>query len=166
MFDSRAATSVLLVEDNEVDVEITRRTLTKSGANVRLRVARDGQEALEALDRFGRPDAPPEDRILPRLVLLDIQLPAIDGREILRRIKDDPRLSAIPVAVLTGMTGEKLMLECMALGGNMHFTKPITAQDITNLVGAVERYWELIEQIKMRNREQPAFTDRDREQPH
>lgn len=139
---SEGPMSILLVEDNEIDVEIVKRVLAKSGAAVTLRVARDGKEALELLSRVRTPGFPADP---PQLVLLDLWLPGIDGQEVLRRIKNDEEISAIPVAVLTGLAGEKLMLECMALGGNMHFVKPLTVTEAARLIPAVRRYWEIIE---------------------
>ena len=139
--------SVLLVEDNEVDVEITERILARSGVSITLRVARDGKEALDLL-LSGREGEPQPREHLPALVLLDLRLPVIDGTDILRRIKADPELSAIPVAVLTGATGEGPKLESMALGGNMYFVKPITSSDAVSLIPAVRKYWEVIRQLQ------------------
>ena len=142
--------SVLLVEDNEIDVEITRRVLAKSGAAIVLDVARDGSEALALLSRSrtqrDREAQPP----LPSLVLLDLRLPLMDGRELLRRIKNDTELCAIPVAVLTGATGEKPMLECMELGSNMYFVKPMTVSDAATLIPTIRKYWAVIEQLRSR----------------
>lgn len=133
--------SILLVEDNEIDVEITKRVLAKSEPGIDLTVARDGKEALDLL--FQRPETAREAG-RTQLILLDLRLPLMDGRELLRRIKDHPELGAIPVAVLTGMGGERTMLECLALGGNMYFSKPITAADAAVLLPAVRKYWAAI----------------------
>src|SRR3990172_6688540 len=87
------AIPVLLVEDNEIDVEITKRVLAASGLNVRLAVARDGNEALDVLfGETGRGSPAAEETQPPRLIMLDLGLPGIDGREVLRRIKNDPGL--------------------------------------------------------------------------
>ena len=141
---------ILLVEDNEIDVEITRRVLAKSGVAVTLDVARDGEEALDLLSRQRSQQASVSEAQLPGLVLLDLRLPLMDGREVLRRIKSDPDLCPIPVAVLTGATGERPMLECMELGGNMYFVKPMTVRDATNLLPAVQRYWAVIDRLRGR----------------
>ena len=136
--------SVLLVEDNEIDVEVTKRVLARAGMPVALQVARDGSDALEVLlRRRGQPD-------LPRLVLLDLQLPGIDGPEVLRRIKSDAELCAIPVAVLTGHAGPRPMMECTALGGNMFLVKPMTAQEAGNVLQAVVQYWALMDRLLRR----------------
>jgi CheY-like chemotaxis protein len=129
--------AVLLVEDNGVDVEITERVFARSGMSISLRVARDGKEAMDVLLSRGG-------EVRPALILLDLRLPVIDGTEVLRRIKANPDISAVPVAVLTGASGERPMLESMALGGNMYFSKPISVSDAKALIPAVEKYWEIM----------------------
>ena len=135
-----AGIRVLLVEDNEIDVEITKRVLAKSGLPIRLDVARDGEDALAAL--LDAKQGP-----LPRLILVDLRLPGMDGAEVVRRIRRDPELGPIPVAVLTGATGDRAMLESIEAGANMYFVKPITAKDAAGIVDAVERYWQTIERL-------------------
>ena len=139
---------VLLVEDNEIDIEITRRMVERSASAIDLTIARDGAEALAILlgDQY-RVQA--ERRaLLPRLVLLDLGLPQIEGQEVLRRIKNHPDLSPVPVAILTGATGEAPLMECLRLGSNMYFVKPISVTDVTNLVSAVRQYWEVLETLQ------------------
>ena len=151
---SAIAIPVLLVEDNEIDVEITKRVLARSGLNVRLDIATNGEEALDLLARRNRDVGPlREEAALPRLILLDLRLPGVDGREVLRRIKNDPELCSIPVAVLTGSTDQRPMMECMAIGGNMYFVKPITASDALNIMTVVQKYWVLIENLSRRRAE-------------
>ena len=142
------ALSILLVEDNEIDVEITKRVIAQSGIAVSLQVARDGEEALEILSqRPGQGDR--QER--PKLILLDLRLPGIDGWEILRRIKNNDELCAIPVAVLTGMSDTRLMMECLELGGNMYFVKPITESDAANLLPAISKYWGVMDKLQAKN---------------
>lgn len=139
---------ILIIEDNEIDVEITKRILKRSGANIRLLVAHDGKEALEVL--FGEERAPPArptDQERPRLIVLDLGLPGMDGRELLERIKKDPVLCPIPVAILTGLTEQRHMLDCMAIGGNMYFVKLMTVTDAINIIDAVRKYWMLLERL-------------------
>jgi CheY-like chemotaxis protein len=139
--------SVLLVEDNEIDVEIAKRVLNRSGIDVRLSVARDGKEALDLLCCGLPPDAAPLEEP-PRLIVLDLGLPGIDGYEVLRRIKNDPDLCPIPVAVLTGNTDQGQMLQCLSMGGNMFFIKPMTVADVARILKAVQKYWLLIEHLQ------------------
>ena len=94
--------SILLVEDSPDDVEITRRALERGQVKNHLLVARDGQEALDIL--FSRRDA---DGTLPGLILLDLNLPKVDGREVLEKIKSDPKLRRVPVIALTSSTREE-----------------------------------------------------------
>jgi len=148
--DDIGGVSVLLVEDNEIDVEVTKRVLAQAGIAVTLQVARDGADAIDAL-LLGR-----ERSQLPRLVLLDLGLPGIDGPEVLRRIKGNAELCAIPVAVLTGQGGSRAMMECMALGGNMYFVKPITPPEAARILRAVEQYWALMEQLAARRTQETA----------
>jgi CheY-like chemotaxis protein len=138
---------ILLVEDNEIDIEITERIFARSGAAVRLRIVRDGDEALDVL-LTGRPANASTAEELPRLVLLDLRLPRVEGTEVLKKIKEDPDISAIPVAILSGASGERPLLECMALGANMYYVKPISASDATKLVAAVEKYWSIITRLQ------------------
>ncbi|OGO50318.1 MAG: hypothetical protein A2148_06525 [Chloroflexi bacterium RBG_16_68_14] len=145
------AIPVLLVEDNEIDAEIAKRVLAKSGVQVSLCIARDGKEALDLLfQEFYQEESPWQGRQRPRLIVLDLGLPGFDGREVLRRIKNDPGLCSIPVAVLTGSSGEKPMLECMAIGGNMYFVKPMTVADAANVLAAVQQYWVLLDRLRQR----------------
>jgi len=141
--DAQTPLPVLLVEDNEIDIEITRRVVARSSSPIDLTVARDGAEALALL--LGEPSRP-----LPRLVLLDLGLPQFDGQEVLRRIKNHPDLSPVPVAVLTGATGERPLQECLRLGSNMYFVKPISVADVTNLVTTVRKYWEVLAALQRR----------------
>lgn len=140
--------SILLVEDNEIDAEITKRVIAKSGIAVSVQVARDGEEALEILLQ---PPGGGGRRERPRLVLLDLRLPGIDGWEILRRIKQHAELCVIPVAVLTGVRDNRLMMECLELGGNMYFVKPITESEAANLLPAISKYWGVMEKLQARN---------------
>jgi CheY-like chemotaxis protein len=146
--ESRNGMGVLLVEDNEDDIELVRRMLEKTGVDADLHVARDGEEALAVLARArGHAGmAPPG----PRVILLDLRLPDVDGRELLHRIKNDPQLCSIPVVVLTGSQGEQPMMECARLGGNMYFVKPITLADAAHVFQAVRKYWMVMGAVMRR----------------
>lgn len=146
---------VLLVEDNEIDIAITQRMIARSAPDIALSVARGGAQALEVLFDSAGP--------APRLVLLDLGLPDVAGQEVLRRIKDHLQLSIVPVAVLTGAAREHVMMDCLRLGGNMFFVKPIAASDVRNLVTAVRRYWEVMETLQRsaRGEEEEGHVDQE-----
>ena len=130
---------VLLVEDNPDDAEFTLRALRK--ANVALRVAHveDGVAALELMFATGRwSDRPP---LPPRVVLLDLKLPRVDGREVLRRIKSDARTRAVPVVVLTSSREPSDVQQCYALGANSYIVKPVEYPELIAKLGDLVRYW-------------------------
>jgi len=132
---------ILLIEDNEDDVEIVRRILDRSVGTLRLHVARDGQEAQELLfcrDREGGPRARASP---PDLVLLDVGLPKVNGLDILRRVKADPRVRWVPIVVLTGSTDENQLRACMDLGANLYLFKPMDIADVMNIITGIQRYW-------------------------
>ncbi|MEX2158005.1 MAG: response regulator [Dehalococcoidia bacterium] len=153
--DQNQTLPVLLVEDNEIDIAITQRMIARSAPDIALSVARGGAQALEVLFDRTQP--------APRLVLLDLGLPDVGGQEVLRRIKDHLELSIVPVAVLTGAPGERVMMDCLRLGGNMFFVKPIAASDVRNLVTAVRRYWEVMEALQRTARKEVETTHVDEE---
>lgn len=134
---------ILLVEDNPDDVELTLRALRKYNITNRVHVARDGAEALEFLfcegAHAGRNCA---DR--PRVVLLDLKLPKVDGLEVLRRIKSDPRTQTIPVVVLTSSREERDMAESYRLGVNSFIVKPVDFAQFMEAVRSVGLYWMLL----------------------
>jgi len=123
---------ILLVEDNPNDAELTQRAFRKSELDVRLAIARDGAEALEYL--FGG-------RPLPKVVLLDLKLPKIDGIEVLRRIRSDERTQTIPVVVLTSSQEERDIVECYKLGANSFVVKPVEFDRLYRTVRDLGTYW-------------------------
>ncbi len=139
---------VLLVEDNELDVEIAKQVFARSGAAAYLHVVRDGPEAVDFLYRHryrgNRFRASP----LPDVVLLDLNLPTGNGIDILRQMKADPRLRTIPVVVLTGNRGEKVLRESMELGTNLYLLKPMAIADVMNMVAGVQKYWGAVERME------------------
>jgi CheY-like chemotaxis protein len=130
---------ILLVEDNPNDIEITRRALEKGQVKNELTIARDGQEAIDLL--FGRAGARGS---LPGLILLDLNLPRVDGREVLSRIKTDPELRRIPVIVLTTSTREEDVVRSYDLGVNTFISKPVRFEDFIKVVTAIQEYWIVI----------------------
>jgi CheY-like chemotaxis protein len=123
---------VLLVEDDPGDELMTREAFEDNKIRNTLHVVRDGQEALDFLYRQGEyPDAP-----RPDLVLLDLNLPKYDGRQVLEKIKTDPDLALIPVVVLTTSSAEEDILRSYELHANAYVTKPV---DLEQFIGAVRR---------------------------
>jgi len=129
---------ILLVEDSPDDVEITRRALQRGQVKNNLLVARDGQEALEIL--YSRRD----DGALPGLILLDLNLPKVDGREVLEKIKSDPKLKRIPVIALTSSTREEDVVRTYDLGVNTFISKPVRFEDFIRVIATIRDYWILI----------------------
>ena len=139
MRNALAPVNILLVEDNPNDVEITRRALEKGRVRNELTVARDGQEALDILFGNGNSGVP-----RPGLILLDLNLPKVDGREVLEKIKADPKLKRIPVIVLTVSTSEEDVMRTYDLGVNTFITKPVRFDDFMKVVMTIKEYWILI----------------------
>jgi CheY-like chemotaxis protein len=139
MRNALAPVNILLVEDNPNDVEITRRALEKGRVRNELTVARDGQEALDILFGNGNSGVP-----RPGLILLDLNLPKVDGREVLEKIKADPKLKRIPVIVLTMSTREEDVMRTYDLGVNTFISKPVRFDDFMKVVMTIKEYWILI----------------------
>ncbi len=123
---------ILLVEDNPADVELTLRALRKNNLANRVHVARDGEQALEYI--FGTGDA-------PKLVILDLKLPKVDGLEVLRRIKADERTRVIPVVVMTSSQEERDVVESYRLGVNSYIVKPVDFNKFIHSVIDLGLYW-------------------------
>jgi len=128
---------VLLVEDNPGDVRLTREAFQDGRINNTLHVVTDGEEALEFLFRRGEyGDAP-----CPHLVLLDLNLPRIDGQEVLEEMRDDPELKRIPVVILTSSESEQDVVRSYELQANAYLTKPVDPDEFTDLVRSFEEFW-------------------------
>lgn len=134
---------ILLVEDNPNDVELTLHSLKKNKLANRIHVARDGEEALEYV--FGAGD--PASRTLtdlPKLILLDLKLPKVDGLEVLRRIKADPRTKTTPVVMLTSSREERDVVKSYNLGANSYIVKPVDFESFSEAVKQLGFYWLLL----------------------
>ncbi|MDP4029959.1 MAG: response regulator [Gallionella sp.] len=133
---------ILLVEDNATDAELAMRTLKKNNLANNLVWVKDGAEALDFLfargEYSGRSDCAP-----PRLVLLDLRLPKVDGMEVLRVIKDDARTRAIPVVVLTSSQEDRDVAESYKLGVNSYISKPVEFDAFARTVAELGMYWLL-----------------------
>ena len=138
MTDQRA--EILLVEDNPNDVKLTMNAFKTANLANSVHVARDGVEALEFL--FGAASSPDEklpER--PKLILLDLKLPRLDGHEVLKRIKGDPRTSAIPVVILTSSAEERDVMRTYQVGANSYIVKPVDFEQFTESVRDIGKYW-------------------------
>lgn len=131
------AADVLLVEDNPEDAELALRALAAHGLRESVAVARDGVEAIEHLTQTPH---------LPRVILLDLKLPRLDGADVLRRVKRDPRWQSIPVVVLTSSREPSDVAECYRLGANSYVVKALEAEAHGATVAAVGTYWLRINQ--------------------
>jgi CheY-like chemotaxis protein len=132
---------ILLVEDNPDDLDLALDAFRRNGQSARLRVARDGIEAIEALFGPGGGGPPAAARFLPRLILLDLKLPRMDGLEVLRRIKSDARTRAIPVVILSSSSQERDIEASYRQGANGYIVKPVDFGSFVETVGAVCTYW-------------------------
>jgi chemotaxis family two-component system response regulator Rcp1 len=130
---------ILLVEDSRADVRIIRRALAEGKVPHRLTVVSDGGQALAYLARLEQPDAPVE--LFPELVLLDLNLPGIDGYQVLSHIKSHPSLRAIPVVVLTTSRREEDVRLTYRAGANTYIAKPEQFPGFRDLVQTLSAYW-------------------------
>jgi two-component system, response regulator len=136
---------ILLVEDNPDDLELTMHALRKEKLANHIHVARDGEEALDFLLCSGSYADRALDRP-PKLVLLDLKLPKIDGLEVLRRMKENPRTQAVPVVILTSSSEERDLVCGYGLGANSYIQKPVDFQQFRDTVKTAGLYWLLINQ--------------------
>ncbi|MBS0660985.1 MAG: response regulator [Verrucomicrobia bacterium] len=136
---------ILLVEDNPLDLELAQRALRKANLSNRIQVARDGEEALDYIFCEG-PHAGRRIEETPKVVLLDLKLPKVDGLEVLRRIKGDPRTHGIPVVMLTSSREQNDLIESYALGVNSYIVKPVNFERFVEAVQGLGMYWLLLNQ--------------------
>ena len=136
---------ILLVEDNPDDLQLTQRALKKANLANHIQVARDGEEALQFIFCEG-PHAGRKIEDAPKVVLLDLKLPKVDGKEVLARIKSDPRTAMIPVVVLTSSKEQKDVVESYKLGVNSYIVKPVNFERFAAAVQELGMYWLLLNQ--------------------
>lgn len=136
---------ILLVEDNPNDVELTLHALRAHNLANRIHVVRDGAEALDFIFGTGE-HAGRSLQNGPKVILLDLKLPKVDGLEVLRRVKGDPQARLIPVVILTSSREEQDIVESYDLGVNSYIVKPVDFEQFSNAVRQVGLYWALLNQ--------------------
>ena len=133
--DEDSPLEILLVEDNPADVRLTIEALRDSKSPIRLHVAEDGVEAMAVLR------APTLERPRPDLILLDLNLPKKDGREVLQEIKRDESLRHIPVVILTTSQADQDVLKAYQFSANAYITKPVDLDQFFTVVRSIDRFW-------------------------
>lgn len=143
---ARMNRTILLVDDNPDDVELTQLAFEKLQLDAEVVVARDGVEALEYLfaeGAFSSRDV----RQLPRLVLLDLKMPRMDGFGVLKRIRGDERTRYLPVVVLTSSTEERDLIECYKLWANSYVRKPVNFREFEEVSRQLGLYWTTLNML-------------------
>jgi CheY-like chemotaxis protein len=130
---------ILLVEDSPADAEMTMRALRRNNLVNRLHWVKDGAEALDYL--FA------SERLKPKLVLLDLKMPKVDGIEVLRRLKADPATRVLPVVVMTSSNEERDVVESYRLGANSYIVKPVEFEAFLETVAKIGLYWVLTNRV-------------------
>ncbi len=139
---------VLMVEDDTGDVDLTREALRDSKLAMDIQVVDDGEKALRLL----RHEPPYEQAPRPDLIILDLNLPKIDGREVLKQVKTDPNLRTIPVVVVTTSDAEADIQRSYGLGANCYVTKPIGLDQFMKVVRSIEDFWMTVVKLPPRPR--------------
>jgi len=137
---------ILLVEDDASDAEMTLRALRRRNLANKVHWVKDGAEALEFMFRTGA-YAARDPAAAPKLVLLDIKMPKVDGIEVLRRLKDDPATRPVPVVVMTSSNEERDLVESYRLGVNSYIVKPVAFEAFLETVSRIGLYWVLTNRV-------------------
>src|SRR5262245_49394906 len=137
---------VLLAEDNARDAEMTQRALRKFNFGSRLHWVKDGSEALDFVFCRGNYACRDAER-LPKLILLDLKMPKIDGIDVLREVKAQSRTRAIPVVVMTSSNEERDVVESYRLGANSYIVKPVEFASFAEVVASIGLYWVLTNRV-------------------
>jgi len=138
MIETSPNRSILLVEDNPVDLDLTLRAFARRRLANPVEVARDGQEALAWLPRWQAGDP------LPLVVLLDLKLPRVDGLEVLRQYRAHPVSATLPIVVLTSSDEEQDVANAYALRANSYIVKPVDFEKLMDVASQIELYWCLL----------------------
>lgn len=129
--------NILLIEDNPGDVRLTQEAFKEGSMSINLKVKMDGVEAIKYLKQ----EDPEEDHVIPDLILLDLNLPKRDGREVLQEIKSDDKLKRIPVVVLTTSNAEQDILKSYNLHVNCYINKPVDFDKFFDIIQKIEEFW-------------------------
>ena len=135
--------TILMIEDNPADADLACETLESNQLLLQLFVAVDGIEALDFLFQRGRY----ADAVRPDLIMLDLNLPRKDGRQVLTEVKQDPELRRIPIVVLTSSDAESDIARSYDLGANSYVTKPLDLKGFQEIIRAIEQFWLTISKL-------------------
>ena len=145
MLENKNLIEIILVDDNPNDAELAIRALKKHNMANKMVHLKDGAEALEFI--FGKNNSAETLTVQPKLILLDIKMPKVDGIEVLRKLKSDPRTKKIPVVVMTSSQEGKDIVESYNLGVNAYVVKPLDFHEFVNTVKEIGLFWILINKI-------------------
>lgn len=143
---TNSSSEILLIEDSPDDVELTLHALEEYHIANRIRILRDGAEALAFLFAEGA-YAARDVADLPKVILLDLKLPQVDGLEVLRRLKADPRTQMIPIVVMTSSREERDLIESYRLGVNSYIVKPVDFEQFIEAARHLGLYWLLLNEL-------------------
>ena len=138
MKKSSIARPILMIEDNPMDIDLTKRAFTKRNLNNPIQTARDGEEGLSYIARWDAGE------LTPVVILLDLKLPKVDGLEVLNQIKSHPVYQVIPVVVLTTSTQDQDVKTAYQLGANSYIVKPVNFDKFLDVASQIELYWNVI----------------------
>lgn len=144
-----APIEILLVEDNPDDVALTTRSFKKARMQNRVSVAEDGVEALAFLRKEGKYAGAPR----PDIILLDLNLPRMNGHELLEKIKTDPAISAIPVIILTTSKSEEDVIKTYKSGSNCFISKPVLMEEFDRVIRTIQDFWFVIVKLPPNKKE-------------
>jgi CheY-like chemotaxis protein len=136
-------TEILFIEDNDNDIQLTLRALRKRNLTNQIHIIKDGEEALEYIFSMGKHSGR-DITVKPKLILLDLKLPKVDGLEILKQVKSDERTKSIPVVMLTSSREENDMIQSYNYGVNSYIVKPINFNKFSEAVASLGLYWLLL----------------------
>ena len=143
--DNFTEVEILLAEDDAADAELTMRALRRNNLANKIHWVKDGEEALEYM--FGTGAYAGKSPALPKVILLDLKMPKVDGIEVLRKLKQDPATQAVPVVVMTSSNEEKDVVASYRLGVNSYIVKPVQFEAFLETVAKIGLYWVLTNRL-------------------